>query len=87
MPLYRIVFQEQGGYHVACRIRAAAVADHLALVVKKIWGDQAVWVPQPGNGQEGRVYLSVGDAEDDLRPRTAVTTVQIAPAPRRAEVS
>ena len=79
MPLYRIVFQEHGGYHVACRIRAAAVADHLTLAVKKIWGDQAVWVPQPGPGEDGRVFVSVGNEEDDLMPRTAVTTVQITP--------
>ena len=87
MSLYVVSFAEHGGYRCQCRIRAAAVADHITLAVKKIWGDQAVWVPHPGIGQEGRVYLAVGNDEDDLLPRTGVTTVQVAPATRRARVS
>jgi hypothetical protein len=36
MPLYVVSFTEHGGYRCQCRIRAAAVADHIALAVQKI---------------------------------------------------
>src|SRR5438132_7745896 len=63
MPLYRVVFEEQGGYRVACRMRAAMDANHLALAVQKIWGASCYWVWVPGSDTEGRVYERRGDPE------------------------
>jgi hypothetical protein len=88
MPLYVVVFTEQGGDRCQCRIWAATVADHIAVAVKKIWGAHASWTWMPGSDTEGRVYERVGDREapDDL-PRTGLTTVQITPAQRCPRVS
>ena len=83
MALYTVIFTEQGGYQVQCRIRAAAVADHVVLAVQKVWGSAAVWVWAPDSATEGRVYVSVGDDEDDLIPRTAPTTVAVQAGTRR----
>ena len=38
MPLYVVSCAEHGGSRCQCRIRAAAVADHSDLAVKKMWG-------------------------------------------------
>ena len=88
MPLDVVVFTEQGRYRGQCRSRAATVANHIAVAVKKIWGDHAYWTWMPGSDTEGRVYERVGalEAPDDL-PRTGPTTVQITPAQRRPRVS
>src|SRR5437879_4437725 len=88
MPLYVVVFTEQGSYRCQCRIRAATVANPIAVAVKKIWGDHAYCTWMPGSDTEGRVYERVGDLEtpDDLS-RTGPTTVQITPAQRRPRVS
>jgi hypothetical protein len=84
MPLYRVAFQEHGGYRCQCRIRAAAGADHIDLAVKKIWGDVAYWTWVPGSDTEGRVYERRG-AEPGPHdfPRTNRATVEVAPATRR----
>jgi hypothetical protein len=84
MPLYVVAFVEAGGYRCRCRIRAAAMADHLELAVKKIWGAAAFWVPQAGSPSVGRVYERVGDPEEPGgdHPRTALTTVEITPVRR-----
>jgi hypothetical protein len=89
MPLYVVSLAEDGGYSCQCRMRAAATADHIDLAVRKIWGAHAFWAPQSGAELVGRVYERIGDpAELDCdHPRTALTTVQIAPAHRRRYVS
>jgi hypothetical protein len=86
MPLYLVTFTEHGGYRCQCRIRAAVGADHLTLAVRKIWGDSAVWVWAPGAQTAGRVYVQVGEDEDDLHPKTGLTTVEVQPAARRRHV-
>jgi hypothetical protein len=84
MPLYRVTFIEQGGYHVQTRIRVPAAADHIAHAVQKIWGTRCYWVWVPGSDTEGRVYEQRGGAPDpDDVARTSVATVQLAPARRR----
>ncbi len=87
MPIYRVVFQAQGGSHVACLIRAALEADHMALAVQKIWGAGCYWSWVPGSATAGCVYERLGDAEArETLPRTGPTTVEIARAWRRPRV-
>ncbi len=87
MPLYVVSFAEHGGYRCQCRIRAAVVADHIDLAVKKLWGDAAYWAWVPGSDTEGRVYERFGTelGSHDF-PRTGRTTVQVTPAQRRPRV-
>jgi hypothetical protein len=88
MPLYVVSFAEHGGYRCQCRIRAAAVADHIALAVQKIWGEACYWSWGPGSDTEGRVYERRGAAPGSHDfPRTTWATVQITPAHRRPRVS
>jgi len=87
MPLYRVVFEEQGGYHVECQIQAAVDAHHITLAVQKIWGASCYWSWVPGSDTEGRVYERSSDPEaPEDRARTGPTTVEIAPAQRRPRV-
>ncbi len=87
MPLYRVVFEEQGGSRVVCRIRAALDANHMTLAVQKIWGAACYWSWVPGSDTEGRVYERLGDPDaPEDRARTGPTTVEIAPAQRRPRV-
>lgn len=87
MPLYVVTFTEHSGYRCQCRIRAAAVADHIDLAVHKIWGEACYWSWVPGSDTEGRVYQRRG-AEPGAHdfPRTTQATVQIMPAHRRPRV-
>ena len=88
MLLYRVVFEEQGGYHVECQIQAAVDAHHITLAVQKIWGASCYWSWVPGSDTEGRVYERSSDPEaPEDRARTGPTTVEIAPAQRRPRVS
>jgi hypothetical protein len=57
MPLYRVIFQEQGGYHCTCRIRAAAGAEHVTLAVQKIWGQAAFWEWAPWTWPHDRGHM------------------------------
>jgi len=87
MPVYRVVFEEQGGYRVECQIQAAVDANHLTLAVQKIWGTSCYWAWVPGSDTEGRVYERRSDpAAPEARARTGPTTVEIAPAQRRPRV-
>jgi hypothetical protein len=88
MPLYVVSFAEAGGYRCQCRIRAAAVADHITLAVQKIWGATCYWTWEAGSETDGRVYEQVGDAQapTDI-PRTAPCAVAITPAHRRPRVA
>jgi len=54
--LYRVSFEEQGGYRVECQIHAAMDADPIALAVQKIWGAVCYWSWVPGSDTEGCVY-------------------------------
>jgi len=83
MPLYRVTFEEAGGYKISCRIRADALADHRWLAMRKIWGEQAVWVPLPGT-QQGRVCrVQTTEQGSYALPLTAWMTVTIEQAPQR----
>jgi hypothetical protein len=84
MPLYRVVFADQGGARIQTHLRAPVAADHITLAVQKLWGPQCYWAWVPGSDTEGRVYERRGAAPGpDDRPRTSVATVQLTPARRR----
>ena len=87
MPLYVVSFTEHGGSRCQCRIRAATVADHIALAVQKIWGEACYWNWVPGSDTEGRVYERRGyePGPHDF-PRTSQASVQVAPAQRRVRL-
>jgi hypothetical protein len=84
MPLYLVIFTEQGGSRVQTRIWAPVAADHITLAVQHIWGETCYWAWVPGSDTEGHVYERLGAAPrpDDL-PRTRVATVQLMPVRRR----
>ena len=88
MPLYVVSCAEAGGYRCQCRIRAAAVADHIALAVQKSWGEACYWDWVPASDTDGRVYERRGSepGPHDV-PRTSQATVQITPAQRRTRVA
>ena len=85
MALYTVVFTERGGYRVQCRIRAAGQTpfEVIGLAVRKVWGDEAGWVPTTPS--RGRVWASVAD--DIQVPKTAETEVTVEPVTRRRRVA
>ena len=88
MPLYRVVFADQGGARVQTHLRAPVAADHLTLAVQQLWGPQCYWAWVPGSDTEGRVYECYGaEPGPDDCPRTGRCTVQINPAHQRPRVS
>ena len=81
MALYRVTFSERNGYQYQCRIRAAGQTplEVIGLAVKKVWGDNACWVPF--DATTGCVWEWVADTTHV--PKTGETTVSIEPARRR----
>lgn len=86
MPLYRVTFTEDQGYRVACRIRAATLADHRWLAIQKIWGDAASWAPAATPGQGRVVHPATAAADAPLIPLTGLMTVTVERATRRSGV-